>query len=122
MNKIITIPKEYKDLDKPFLVDNIELELPIYIKRSISKYRFIIENDTIYLQRLCNACGDFFNVQKIEDGKYISLDDKHFRELGKKSGFHNICINCENKSPTKIVSTDNLTQLNIKVPNDKKKE
>lgn len=120
MSKIINIPKEYKDLDKSLLVNNIELELPIYVRRSISKYRFIVKDNTIYLQRLCNVCGNFFNVKKVEDRQYISID-KYFREIGEKSGFHNTCITCEGKTPVKSVSNDNLAQLNIKISNDLKK-
>lgn len=60
-NKTYTISKEYKT-SSYFKINTIEIELPKYVKNSITKYRFNFVQDTIYLQRKCNKCNNFFDV------------------------------------------------------------
>ncbi len=124
MNEIINIPKHYKNTyeSETFLVKDKEIYLPKYVAASISKYRFCIENETIFLQRYCNACNTYFNVQKYDTNKFINIEN-NFRFIGKKSGFDNTCNNCRTTQSLRTASefNDNLTQLNIKINPDLKK-
>ena len=131
-NKIVTIPKEYKyKIDIVLLGKNIPL--PPYIKNSITKHRFFIENEVIYLQRKCNNCEEFFTVQIFANDTFTNIEDLPVRFLGEKTGFYNKCVECEivlnntNKSPiiTKVVNSipidkTNETQLNIDIDKDLK--
>ncbi|MEG1142452.1 MAG: hypothetical protein RSE41_08440 [Clostridia bacterium] len=131
-NKIVTIPKEYKSKIDIIIMEK-KIPLPTYIKNSITKHRFFLDNDDIYLQRKCNECGEFFTVQIFDDNTFSNIEELPIRYIGKKSGFHNTCINCEvffgntNKSPIKPnvinslqVNKLNQIQLNIDIDKDLK--
>lgn len=125
---IINLSKEDRD-NKYITLNNITINLPNFILGSISKYRFIIDdNNSIYLQRKCNKCENFFNVQIIEETELKNIKDSHIRFIGPKSGFHNTCYDCDKLKNTHTKSnnflyqaTDSLVQLNVNVDNNIKK-
>lgn len=126
VNNIIVIPKECK-LEPFFNIEQTYITLPNYVINSISKYRFMLCDDRIFLQRKCNKCANFFSVQEYIDGSFKNIDNPQVRYLGAKSGFHNICTNCKiiNSSPNAPVSqlsynTKYREQLNIDIDTDLK--
>lgn len=125
---IVSLSKEDRD-NKYITLNNIDITLPNFILGSISKYRFIIDdNNLIYLQRKCNKCENFFNVQILEETELKNIKDSHIRFKGPKSGFHNTCYGCEELKTPHIKSKDflcqsngSVVQLNVNVDNDIKK-
>lgn len=127
MDSIINIPKDYKTKDTiAILGENIPISS--FIKNSISKYRFVVIDNIIYLQRKCNTCNIFFTVQYFNNGTLENIDENNFRYIGLKSGFHNICISCDDTSNTPSNFTvdklskekNNETQLNLEINKDLK--
>lgn len=127
MDNIIIIPKNYKTHDNIDILGE-SIPLPSFVKNSITKYRFLIRDDIIYLQRKCNKCNNFFTVQYFIDGTFKNTDENNFRYIGFKSGFHNICTSCEilcNNSYNFVSNTlpkekNNETQLNLEIDKDLK--
>lgn len=124
MSKIINIPKHYKRIyeSEPFIIEGITIYLPKYVAASIGKYRFNIESDNIFLQRYCNGCKTYYNVQKFDNGEFINIENP-FRYIGKASGFHNTCNDCISPQSKKNIATldNNLVQLNVKIDPDLKR-
>lgn len=122
--EIIKIPKEYKHREV-IKIKNEDIKLPKYVKSSISKYRFLVEDNNIYIQRKCNKCNIYFSVQQYYNGHFNNFGDD-IRFLGEISGFHNICNTCASiPQPTsKILRTvnnkDTETQLNLDIDKELK--
>lgn len=122
MDNIINIPKIYKTKDE---IDILGQSIPLspFIKNSISKYRFLVQDNMIYLQRKCNTCNNFFTVQYFNNGDLENINENNFRYIGLKSGFHNVCITCDNAPNTSsnFISNKlskekiNETQLNLEI-------
>lgn len=123
MDNIMLIPKNYKTHTS---INILEEDIPIssFVRNSISKYRFLIRDDIIYLQRKCNKCNNFFTVQYFKDGTFKNTNESKFRYIGFKSGFHNICTSCESNinNESKDLTTsqspktkNNETQLNLEI-------
>lgn len=126
VNEIIIIPKECK-VSPTFSIGETQILLPKYVVNSISRYRFLLYDDKIFLQRKCNKCNNFFSVQEYIDGSFKKIDNPSMRYLGTKSGFHNTCASCEiiNTSPVTHISqlsnkTADREQLNIVIDADLK--
>ena len=127
MDNIINIPKDYKTKDTIDILEQ-SIAIPSFVKNSISKYRFIIIDNVIYLQRKCNKCNNFFTVQKFNNGTLENTTENNFRYIGLKSGFHNVCIPCDDTSntpsnfiPNKLSKeNNNETQLNLEIDKDLK--
>lgn len=127
MDNIINIPKDYKTKDT---IDILGQNIPLspFIKNSISKYRFVVVDNVIYLQRKCNKCNNFFTVQYFNNGTLENIDENNFRYIGLKSGFHNVCFTCDDTSnttsnfiPNKLSKEKtNETQLNLDIDKDLK--
>lgn len=130
--KIINLTLDNKK-SKNVKINDMIIDLPPYVINSISKYQFIVTDNYIYLQRQCNLCKKTMTVQKIINKQYVNIQNLPIRFIGKKSGFHNKCHQCEKLIPSNILKTSNtttkniiytssnLTQLNIKVDKDLKK-
>ncbi|MDB1946389.1 hypothetical protein PMY35_01030 [Clostridium tertium] len=122
MDNIINIPKDYKTKDTIYILEQ-SIPIPPFVKNSISKYRFIIIDNVIYLQRKCNNCNDFFTVQYFINDALQNTNENNFRYIGPKSGFHNLCIKCDDTSnttsnliPNKLSKeNNNETQLNLEI-------
>ncbi len=125
---LIRIPKEYKKNNQSFIVNSIEVKLAPYIISSISKFAFMIEDNTIYLCRKCNSCTKYFKVQRYINGVYENLNELPIKYKGPISGFESICYKCDSDSKfknipisLKDIDKDNMVQLNIKVDSEIKK-
>lgn len=127
MDNIINIPKDYKTKDT---IDILGESIPLssFIKNSISKYRFLVQDNVIYLQRKCNKCNDFFTVQYFINGSLQNTNENNFKYIGPKSGFHNVCTICDDTSNTPSnfnanklsKEKTNETQLNLDIDKDLK--
>lgn len=123
--QIIKIPKEYKHKET-IKISSKEILLPKYVKKSISKYQFLVQDNNIYLQRKCNKCNKYFNVQIYNDEQFSNVDDICIRYIGELSGFHNICNSCDSileptsKPSTTINNKDTGTQLNLDIDKELK--
>lgn len=121
-NRIILITE--KDKKNEFTtINEIKIDLPKSTLGSISKYRFYIENEKIYLQRYCNNCKKFFNVKTLIDTTLVVVDNCAFTPIGKGSNFETICINCKNTNksyPDLSIMSDNI-QLNVKTNKELKR-
>ena len=112
---IFLLTKECRHSETIQVLDNV-ITIPKYIKRSLSKHRLELIGTELYLQRKCNNCGKFINIQKYDFTLevFTNLKNCNMRFIGEKSGFHNQCIMCK---PNKISRTyDYETQLNIHIP------
>ena len=122
---VIEISIEHKHLDI-FEINGIHITLPKYVKNSISNYRFVIIEEKIILQRKCNICGTFFDVQEYKNNNFINIENTEIKYIGEKSGFHNTCNECsKTPSPNNLDipqnNSNNTVQLNIKIDIELKK-
>lgn len=102
--------------------DSEMIMAPMFVRRSAKNYRF--DHTRQILQKKCISCGEYFDVQKLENGKFIDVHDElviHY--FSEESGYATRCVSCNdvfNKETDKneqIVETSQtdviLTQDNL---------
>lgn len=83
--------------DETINLGDLEITIPIYVKKAFKRFRININNLT--LERQCFKCYKWFQVANYQNEEFIPIDISKLRFIGDKSGFDCRCESCYDTKP-----------------------